>query len=153
MFVRAVRLICVICALAFAGAAHAEDNGTADEASALVKKAIAFYKAEGKEKAFAAFANPSGGFQVKDLYIFVQDTKGMMLAHGKNVGLNGKDLSGLKDSDGKLFVAEMMKLVSEKGSGWVDYKWVNAATKKIEAKSSYVEKVDDMFFGAGIYKR
>ena len=152
MLNRALRLLCLVVAIAFAGPATAQEVGSADEASALVKKGIAFYKAQGKDKAFAAFADPNGGFQTKDLYIFVQDMKGLMLAHGKNAGLNGKDLSGLKDSDGKLFVAEMMKVVSEKGSGWVDYKWVNATTKKIEPKSSYVEKVDDMFFGAGIYK-
>jgi cytochrome c len=152
MFFRAVRLICLIVAVTFAGSATAQEMGNADEATALVKKGIAFYKAQGKEKAFAAFADPNGGFQSKDLYVFVQDMKGLMLAHGKNAGLNGKDLSGLKDSDGKLFVAEMIKVVGEKGSGWVDYKWVNATSKKIEPKSSYVEKVDDMFFGAGIYK-
>lgn len=152
MLIRAVRLLCLIIALAFAGTAQAQETGSADEATALVKKAIAFYKAQGKDKAFPAFADPNGGFQVKDLYVFVQDMKGNMLAHGKNAGLVGKDLSGLKDSDGKLFVTEMIKTVSEKGSGWVDYKWVNSATKKIEPKSSYVEKVDDVFFGAGIYK-
>jgi cytochrome c len=135
-----------------AGSAAAEEFASSDEAVAFVKKAVALYKAEGKDKAFAAFQDANGAFQVKDLYIFVQDVKGNMLAHGKNAGLVGKDLSGLKDADGKLFVQEMMKLAAGPGSGWVDYKWANPATKKIQAKSSYIEAADGMFFGAGIYK-
>lgn len=147
-----VRALCLLVGVFLAGPVFAEDIGTADEASALVKKAIAHYKSVGKEKAFADFAAADGGFQVKDLYIFVQDLNGLMLAHPKNPGLNTKDLSNLKDADGKLFVAEMKEIAAGKGSGWVDYKWVNPATKKIQAKSSYIEAVDGMFFGAGIYK-
>lgn len=150
---RIVQLVCLLFGLAGAVyPAAADELATADEAVVLVKKAVAFYQAEGKDKAFAAFQDPKGEFQVKDLYIFVQDVKGGMLAHGKNPGLVGKDLSGLKDADGKLFVQEMMKIAVGPGSGWVDYKWANPATKKIQDKSSYVESVDGLFFGAGIYK-
>jgi cytochrome c len=139
-------------ALSVSTTAFAQEHGTADEAVALVKKATAQFKAAGTEKACAAFADPAGGFQSKDLYVFVQDLKGTMICHGKNPGLNTKDLSNLKDPEGKAFVAEMMKVASEKGSGWVDYKWVNAMSKKIEPKSSYVERSGDIFIGAGIYK-
>ncbi len=153
MRVRVIRFVFVFCAaIFFAGATHAQQTASPDQAIALVKKAVAFYRAEGKAKAFAAFADPKGGFQTNDLYIFVQDLKGDMLLHGRNPGLNGKDLIGLKDADGKPFVAEMVKVATGKGSGWVDYRWVDPATRKIEPKSSYIERVDDMFFGAGIYK-
>ncbi len=148
---RIVHLFCLMFSLAFAGPAAANEFASADEAEALVKKAVALYKAEGQEKAFAAFKDPNGGFQVKDLYIFVQDMKGVTLVH-KNPGLIGKDVVGLKDAEGKLFMAEMIKLANENGSGWVDYMWVNPASKKIQAKSTYVEKAGEMFFGAGVYK-
>jgi len=39
------------------------------------------------------------------------------------------------------------------GSGWIDYKWPNPLTNKIEDKSSYVEKMGDYFVGVGIYKQ
>jgi hypothetical protein len=39
------------------------------------------------------------------------------------------------------------------GNGWVDYKWPNPITNKIEDKSSYVEKMGDYFVGVGIYKQ
>lgn len=138
--------------LSLSSAAVAQQYGTADEAVALVKRAAAEVKANGTATACAAFADPAGGFQSKDLYVFVQDMKGVTICHAKNSGFTGKDLSGLKDTDGKPFMAEMVKLAADKGAGWVDYKWVNATTKKIEAKSSYVERSGDVFIGAGIYK-
>jgi cytochrome c len=150
--VKILRLFAVLLGLTTVWPAWADDNATADEAVAMVKKAVATYKAEGRDKAFAAFQDANGAFQYKDLYIFVQDMDGKMLSHGKNPGLIGKDLSHLKDADGKEFVGEMMKLAKSTGSGWVDYKWVNPASKKIQAKSSYVEAAGDVFIGAGIYK-
>ncbi|MBI5582921.1 MAG: cache domain-containing protein [Deltaproteobacteria bacterium] len=125
---------------------------TAAEATALVDKAIAFYKANGKDKAFAEFNNPKGQFVKGELYIFIWDLTGKVLAHGTNEKLIGKDVSQLKDVDGKLFVQEGVDLAKAKGSGWVDYKWTNPTTKKVEAKSTYVKKVDDLIFCCGIYK-
>jgi len=60
-----------LCALAFNGAAVAADKGTADEAVAMVKKGVAFVKANGKEKAFTEFSNQKGQFVDRDLYIMV----------------------------------------------------------------------------------
>jgi cytochrome c len=148
----ALRMISLAAAVALSTTAFAQDVGTAAEAQTLVKKAIAHYKAAGKDKACADFA-AAGDYQFKDLYVFVQHLDGAMICHGKNPALNGKNLAGLKDSDGTAFVAQFIEVVKTKGSGWIDYKWVNAGTKKIEPKSSYVEKSDgDIFIGAGIYK-
>jgi cytochrome c len=125
---------------------------TAAEATALVDKAIAFYKANGKDKAFAEFNNQKGQFVKGDLYIFIWDFSGKVVSHGANEKLIGKDVSQLKDVDGKLFVMEAVELAKAKGSGWVDYKWTNPTSKKVEAKSTYVKKVDDIIFACGIYK-
>lgn len=125
---------------------------SADEAKSLIEKGIAFYKANGKEKALSEFSNPKGQFVKGELYIFIWSSTGTVLAHGTNQKLIGKDVSGLKDADGKLFVKEGMELANAKGSGWVDYKWTNPVTKKVEAKSTFVKKVDDLFFCCGIYK-
>ena len=81
------------------------------------------------------------------------DNNGLTLAHGGNAKLVNKDMSGLKDADQKLFIVEMMQLAKTKGSGWVDYKWVNPATKKIEPKTTYIQKVDNYFVGCGTYKK
>ena len=134
----------------FAFNAYAADDSA--EAIAMVKKAVAMVKESGRDKAIAAFNDPNGAFKKGDLYIFVTGMDGKMLANGANARLIGKDLVNLKDSDGKFFVQSYIELAKTKGQGWVDYKWVNPQTKAIDQKSSYIEKVDDMIVGCGIYK-
>ena len=131
----------------------AADKGSKDEAVAMVKKAVALIKSDGKEKAFGAIADPSNtAFHDRDLYVYVYDLNGVALAHGNNPKMVGKPLIGLKDNEGKLMIKEMVELAKTKGNGWVDFKWPNPVTKTVETKSGYVEKVDDMFVGSGIYK-
>ena len=134
------------------GLAYAQDRGTAAEAKALLDKAVVFYKANGQDKAFAAFNDSKGQFVSKDLYIFALDMNGMILSHGANAALIGKDMMGAKDADGKLFMKEMVEVGKTKVKGAIDYKWENPKTKKVEQKSSYVEKVDSVILGCGYYK-
>lgn len=140
-----------LAALAFSAVAMASDKGTADEAMAMVKKGVAFVKANGKEKAFAEFNNPKGPFVDRDLYVMVYDMEGNNKAHGSNPKLIGKNLLEIKDADGKFIVKGLIEM-AQKGKGWFDYKWPNSVTKAVEAKSTYVEKVDDVLIGVGIYK-
>lgn len=130
---------------------YAEANQT--EAKAMVEKAAAFVKANGKEKALAEFSNQKGQFVKGELYIFALDLKGLTVAHGGNPKLVGKDMMGLKDADGKLFIKEMVEGAKAKGTGWTDYKWSNPVTKKIDDKTTYFMKVDDMVLGCGTYKK
>ena len=127
-------------------------GGTANEAKVLVEKAAVYIKAEGKEKAFAEFSNPSGKFVDRDLYIFIVDFNGLTLAHGGNAKLVGKNMLELKDADGEFFIKKSIEVAKTKGNGWVDYKWVNPVSKQIEPKSTYIQKGDDYFLGCGIYK-
>jgi cytochrome c len=129
-------------------------HGNADEAKAMVVKAAAYLKEVGAEKAFAAFNDKSNpNFHDRDLYIFVRGMDGNTVAHGANAGMIGHTSLELKDADGKLYNKEMIELAQSKGSGWVDYRWVNPMDKKIEQKSSYIEKVGDYVVGAGFYKQ
>jgi len=127
-------------------------HGTAAEAEALVKKAIAFMKSGGKEAAFAEINNPKGRFTDRDLYVFVYDMNGKCVAHGQNLKMIGKDLIDMKDADGKSFVKERVEIAKTKGSGWQDYKFTDPLTKKIERKRAYVERYEDLIVGCGIYK-
>ena len=129
------------------------ERGTAKEAEALVHKAVAHLKTAGQDKAFADFTNTAGGFTNKDLYIFVIDMKGLTLAHGLNPKLVGKDMSELKDPDGKYFIKEFIDLARTKGSGWIYYKFSDPLTKQIGKKGSYVERSGDLIVGCGIYQQ
>ena len=117
----------------------------------MVKKGVAFVKANGKDKAFAEFSNLNGQFVDGDLYIMVYDMQGNNKAHGSNPKLIGKNLLEIKDADGKYIVKGLIETAG-KGKGWFDYKWPNAITKAVEPKSTYVEKVDGVLIGVGIYK-
>jgi signal transduction histidine kinase len=133
--------------------AFAAEFGTAAEAEALVKKAIQLIKAEGRDKAFAEINNPKGKFVDRDLYIFVYDINGKCVAHGFNPKMIGKELIEMKDPDGKFFVKERIEIAKTKGKGWQDYKFTDPITKKIEPKSAYVERVDNLIVGCGVYRR
>ena len=142
---------CVL-GLSVAGAAYAAEIGTKAEAEAMTKKAVAFLKANGPEKAAQEFTNGTA-FKDRDLYVSYYDLSGKVLGHGANPKLVGKDLSGLKDPDGKLFIQMISDLAKAKGKGWTDtYKFRNPTTEKIAEKMIYVERVDDTWVGVGVYK-
>jgi signal transduction histidine kinase len=132
--------------------AYAAERGTAEEAVAMAKKAIAYLKANGREKAFAEINDPRGQFTDRDLYVVVYDLNGKNLAHGQNARMIGKDLIDIRDGDGKYYMRERIEIIKTKGKGWQDYKFLDPLTKKIEPKSMYIEKVDDLIVGCGIYK-
>lgn len=146
-------LVLILVVLLSAGVSFADSKGTAKEAKSLVSKAFAFYKSNGKDAAFSEISNPRGKFVDRDLYVMVMDVNGNMLAHGANKKLIGKNLLDLKDSDGTPMVREFIKVAKSKGSGWVDYKWSNPVTRKVEHKSSFIQKIDGhSFMVCGIYK-
>jgi cytochrome c len=131
----------------------ATEHATAAEAKAMVERAAALLRQEGPQKAFAAFDDKSNKeFHDKDLYVFVRSMDGNTVAHGANPGMIGHTNLQLRDADGKLYNLEMINLAKTKGSGWVDYRWPNPLSHKIEQKSSYILRVGDYVVCAGIYK-
>src|SRR6187402_3229215 len=62
--------------------AHADDKrATEPEAEAMVKKAVAFYKKNGKDKALAEFNKNPGACVDRDLYVTVYTLNADSLAH------------------------------------------------------------------------
>jgi signal transduction histidine kinase len=132
---------------------RAAEFGNRDEAVAMVKRVIDKFAQSGPDATFKAVndrTNPA--FHDRDLYPFVYDLKGINVAHGARPALVGKNLISLKDQNGVYLIQEMIALAKGPGNGWVDYKWPNPITDKIEDKSSYVEKMGDYFVGVGVYR-
>jgi len=133
-------------------------QATRDDAKALVQEAVQYLARNGREKLIAEVAGPKGQFhfqagQRKDLYIFVYDEKGTVVAHGVRLELMGKNRWESKDPDGKPWIQDWTRLVHEKGSGWIEYKELNpAAGNKVMAKASFVELKDGLVIGCGIYQ-
>ena len=137
--------------LALVGSAAA-GGPTKDEAVAMVKKAVAFIKEQGPEKAYSEITDKAGKFHDRDLYVVVYQLDGMVLAHGSNQKFVGKDMSDAQDVDGKLYVKERVALAGKQASFWQDYKFVNPVDKKVEPKEMYCERLDNTAVCAGIYK-
>ena len=122
------------------------------EAEGMVKSAVAYIKANGKDKALAEITSKQGQFRDRDLYLTVYRLDGTALAHGANEKMVGHNLIGFKDVDGKEFFRERMELAKAKGSFWQDYKFANPISKKVEPKTAYCERQDDMVVCGGVYK-
>ncbi len=149
-----MQFVMILAVIMIFGAACLVHASTAEEAKALVEKAAAYVKANGKEKAVAEFNNPNGQFKKGELYIFGNNFEGICQAHGGNVKLVGQNHIGLKDANDKLFMKEMIEVTKTKGSGWVNYSWTNPVTKKVQPKTAWVQRVEgsDWFIGCGVYK-
>jgi len=46
----------------------------------------------------------------------------------------------------------MAALMKSKGAGWIEYHWQLPATNEHQAKATYIERVDNLGIGCGIYK-
>jgi hypothetical protein len=135
-------------ALLFAPFAFAAGQATPDEAKAMAIKAAEYLKAVGPDKAFPEFDAKDGPWHDRDLYVIVQDSQGVMVAHGTMPAIIGKSMLDLKDVDGKPFNRETQAI---KDAGWVEFKWQNPLTKAVEPKRQYIVRVGDYLVGVGAY--
>jgi cytochrome c len=140
-----------VAALMVAVAFAAPERGTVEEAQALVKKAIAYYDREGREKAFADFSRSPGPFVDRDLYVVVYDMGGRSLAH-INPKMVGKNLIDMRDGDGRFLVRERAEAARAATSGWQDIRFFNPVTKKVQPKRVYWERHGDLLFSSGAYR-
>jgi cytochrome c len=145
-------IIAVILCLFVAVSVFAQQRGTPAEAKKMVEEAIAYIKANGQQKAFAEISNPNGRFVDRDLYLTVFDMNGTCLAHGAIPEVIGKNRLDNKDPDGKFFIKERIEAAKTKGSGWQDYKFPDPLTKKVEPKTFYFERYNDLVVGCGAYQ-
>ncbi len=84
--------------------------------------------------------------------MFCYDHDGVNKAHGANATFVGKNLLHIKDPDGAEPNAMIVKMGFEQGRGWVDFKWPNPVTKRIEDKSAFVIRTNEVVCGVGYYK-
>lgn len=123
------------------------------DAIAMVEKGAAFMKTANKEEMIKRINAKDPDFVQGPLYLTMRDSKGIILANPVNPAMIGKDLVDVPDADGKPFRREILELAKKKGKGWVDYKFKNPASGKVEAKTTYIQLVGDVTLEAGIYKK
>ena len=143
--------------LALSATAFAADHGTADEAKAMLTKAVAALKAD-KAKTLDMINKGEGGFLDRDLYVFcanASDGKTVALGNPNAKQLLGTDTRTLKDSTGKAFGQELYDAY-QKPEGQiteVSYMFVRPGPDKTPAqKVSFATRVGDLGCGVGYYK-
>lgn len=125
---------------------------TLDTAKFLVSKAVSYYKMHEKGKSLAELSNPKGPYRVGDIYIFVMNLDGVILAHGADDKMIGIDLKEISDSNGRKYFQQVVETANAIGSGVVEYWWANPSSLHVEPKDLYFEKVDDIIICAGVYQ-
>jgi hypothetical protein len=140
--------------VAISATAFAQEGGTAQEARAMLDKAVAALKAD-REVALAQFNKGEAGFLDRDLYPFcvrISDGKGVA---GPRYVPAGLDARTLKDPDGKEYGRELHS-ASQKPDGQiteVSYKAPKpGTTAPTFPKVSFATKVADLVCGVGYYK-
>jgi len=120
----------------------------------MVKNAIGLIEKQGPAS-FPAFYDVKGPFMVKDAYIFVIDSTGVEVVNPAFSNLEGRNMMDVKDTQGKMLVREMFKVIRESGSGWVDYMWPKPGESISTQKTTYVglAKFDRKWYvvGCGVY--
>ena len=90
----------------------------------------------------------------KDGYFWINDSAPKMIMHPIKPSLNGKDLSGIKDKEGKFLFNEMSKTANaKKEGGLVTYVWPKPDKDSPQPKFSFVQKFEqwDWIIGTGVY--
>ncbi len=126
-------------------------QGTAEEAMSLVARALAMRQQRGRDAFAHEITEPSAGFHDRDMYVFALDREGVYRAFGgkpEKVGSRVQDIAGV---DGAALLHAIVEQ-AESGQGWVEYDIANPVSGAIQAKMSYVVKVDDLYVGCGVYK-
>ena len=87
-----------------------------------------------------------------DGYFWINDMQPVILMHPSD-SLIGKNVSNLKDTDGKYLFREMIEVVKKDNDGFVDYKWNKLGFETPQDKISYVYlfKPLDWIIGTGAY--
>ena len=145
--------------IALSPAAFAQQTrGTADEAKAMLMKAIAAVKAD-EAKALDMFNKGEGGFRDRDLYVFCANVSdGTIVATG-NPNLKealGIDIRAAQNSTGKRFGEQIYAAIQKPEGQITEVSYIAPepdAGDTLVAKVSLVARADaDLGCGVGYYK-
>jgi hypothetical protein len=146
-------IVAALASVLIAGGALAQAKfGTADEAKAMLEKAVAAIKAD-KAKALDMFLKGEGGFKDRDLYPFCFSIPDGTILVTQAQTFIGMDVKTITDESGKAFGEEMYKTARQEGKIIeVSYMFPRAGETEPVQKISYVTRVGDVACGVGYYK-
>ena len=126
---------------------------TQDQVREITKEAAIVLASEGLEPARRKFMAP-GRFLFGEVYVNVIDENGTWLVYPPNPKNEGKSVFNVRDADGKLLVQEIIRIAKEAGEGWVEYRWLNPVSNRIEPKLTFVKRVPErgVITYVGVYR-
>jgi hypothetical protein len=132
------------------GWAAGDELQEAAAARALLEKAVARYRVQ-SDKALAEFSR-QGEFVDGERYVFVVDTKGIMLASGgPSVALIGRDVSSVLDPELQKNFRQVLQTPEDAGIQQAEYRWQNWRDGKAERKRVYFQRIGDRVLAVGYY--
>ena len=128
-------------------------QGTAEEAQALVQRAVQAGQGLSVDQFLRQITDPAQPFHDRDMYVFVLDEAGAYRAFGGNpakVGSNVKDIPGIQ---GEVLLNNIIERARQ-APGWVEYDITNPATGRMQTKMSFVQALSQpgLYIGCGVYK-
>jgi methyl-accepting chemotaxis protein len=124
-----------------------------------IKIAESYYAQEKAGTLSTADAQAKAGAEIKAIryagkeYVWVNDMVPKVVFHPIKPELEGKDVSDMKDPNGKNLFVDFVKIVKADGSGYVDYLWPRPGSSEPEPKRSYVKGFAPWgwVMGSGVY--
>lgn len=130
---------------------HAESSA-AEQAKAMVARALEYMGEHGTSALLEKVNADAPEFHEGELYVFVLDNAGTIMAHPIDPSWVGMDDQTARDGDGNAFLARMAAAAAENPDGsWFGYRWPNPVTGEVSDKSSWIVMQDDHVVGVGIY--
>lgn len=121
----------------------------------VVNRASDLVSAKGRE-AFGELRDKKGPYVFMDVYVFVDDTKGVELVNAAQPSVEGKNIMELKDAKGMHLAKEYIDAAMNNGKAWVDYYWYKPGSNVPALKHTFVRKVvhgeETFILGAGFYE-
>ena len=89
----------------------------------------------------------------EDDYFWINTLDGIMVMHPTNSSLDGTNVLGIQDPDGKFLFQEMVDAVKKDGLGVIPYQWPKPGSTEPQPKISYVTVVEgwQWMIGTGVY--
>lgn len=141
-----VLIVAAVMTVSFvAGIVQAQEKlATPAQAKELHKKAIAFVKEAGCEKAMVEFNNLNSPYNAtySNAYVTSSDFQGLTTSNGRYPYLVGKNLIGLKDADGKPFLKTGLDAIQKHNKASLEYKWQDPKTKQLSTRTLFGEAID-----------
>ena len=147
-----MRIILGVALAVLATSAQAAPSPTPGKARAMLAKAAAFYKRNGRDEALSAFNRHKPPFSSQGLYVFCIGPDRKLVADGEFREFIGQSADLLKDASGKPLGQAFWDIAQKNGHGEMHYQFLDPTTHLIKPKVSYFEKIESDVCGVGTYE-